>query len=512
MKGKVYIVGSGPGDAGLLTLRALELMKSADIILYDRLVSDEILKMIPASVQKTYVGRSVGDDYSHQDETNTLMLRHARDGKKVVRLKGGDPFIFGRGGEEAEFLQENGIEFEIVPGISSATASPAYAGIPLTHRLFSSSVAIVTGHEDAKKGEPVVNWKYLARAVDTIVILMGMGRLEQITSELASAGMSKDTPVAIIESGTTAGQRTVLATLGDIVTKSKETGIKPPAVIVIGRAASLAPKLGWFAAGGSLKGRTVAITRDEENAREFVQMIESRGGRAVALPTISLVPRDSSAVMGFLEKLKQKKYDYILFMSASAVRIIFDALAGHGKDALALMRSTSMVAVGPHTKQALEGLGLKVALMPARYSSYGITELFSAENCRGKSVLVPRSSASTNYLAKSLTDLGMAVEEIHIYDVKPAQHEGWAEFLQRLCTREIDCIVFTSASSVHSFFEVAAQIMDGRQLLASLNSIKVIAIGPFTNDALVEHGINAILSEEHTVEGTFNVALNILGK
>ncbi len=248
MKGKVYIVGAGPGDAGLLTIKALELIKNADIVLYDRLVSDDILNMIPSKVQKVYVGRSVGDDYSHQGETNQLMLKHAKDGKKVVRLKGGDPFIFGRGGEEAEFLKENGIDFEIVPGISSATASPAYAGIPLTHRLLSSSVAIVTGHEDAQKDEMIVRWKELANAVDTIVVLMGMGRLQQIVDDLISAGMSRDTDIAIIENGTTTDQKVLLGKLSNVVDKVKSSSIKPPAVIVIGKVAGLAEKLDWLGA------------------------------------------------------------------------------------------------------------------------------------------------------------------------------------------------------------------------------------------------------------------------
>ena len=248
MKGKVYIVGAGPGDAGLLTLKALDLIRIADIVLYDRLVSDDILKMIPNNVQKVFVGRNVGDDYAHQEETNKLMVQHANGGKKVVRLKGGDPFIFGRGGEEAEFLRENKIDFEIVPGISSATASPAYAGIPLTHRLLSSSVAIVTGHEDAKKDELTVRWKELAKAVDTIVILMGMGRLKQIVDDLVSAGMSKNTDVAIIENGTTKEQKVLHGNLSNIVDKVKNSNIKPPAIIVIGKVAGLTDKLNWLGA------------------------------------------------------------------------------------------------------------------------------------------------------------------------------------------------------------------------------------------------------------------------
>ena len=248
MKGKVYIVGAGPGDPGLLTLKAIDVIKNADIVLYDRLVSDQILKMIPDDVEKEYTGRNVGDDYTHQNETNQLMLKHAKIGKSVVRLKAGDPFVFGRGGEEAEFLMENGIDFEIVPGISSAVASPAYAGIPLTHRLLSSSIAIVTGHEDAHKEELAVRWKELVNAVDTIVVLMGMGRLQQIVDELISGGASKDRAVAIIESGTTAMQRVVLGNLGNIIGKVRNSNMKPPAIIVIGEVAGLAEKLGWLGA------------------------------------------------------------------------------------------------------------------------------------------------------------------------------------------------------------------------------------------------------------------------
>lgn len=244
-QGKVYIVGAGPGDPGLLTLKALELMKSADVVLYDRLVSKQILDMIPSNVKKEYVGRNVGDDYKHQNETNQQMLKYVKDGKNVVRLKGGDPFVFGRGGEEAEFLKENGIGFVVVPGVSSAVASPAYAGIPLTHRSLSSSIAIVTGHEDAQKRELVVKWKELAKSVDTIVVLMGMGRIQQIVNELLAGGASKDTNVAIIESGTTKKQKVLLGNLGNIVSKVKNSDVKPPAIIVIGKVASLAKKLDW---------------------------------------------------------------------------------------------------------------------------------------------------------------------------------------------------------------------------------------------------------------------------
>lgn len=244
-KGKVFICGAGPGDPKLITLRGMELLKTCDVVLYDRLVGTEIVDQVPAGTEKVYVGRTVGQPTTHQDRTNELMVRYAKNGKNVMRLKGGDPFIFGRGAEEAEYLIKHGIKFEIVPGITSAIASPAYAGIPLTHRRYSSSVAIVTGHEDAEKDELVVKWDKLAGAVDTIVILMGIGQVDQISRDLLDAGMKKNTKVAIVASGTTDKQRIVRGTLATIASIAKKADVKPPAVIVIGKVAGL-DNLEWF--------------------------------------------------------------------------------------------------------------------------------------------------------------------------------------------------------------------------------------------------------------------------
>ena len=244
-KGKVFICGGGPGDPKLITVRAMELLKSCDVVLYDRLVGKEIIDQIPAGTEKVYVGRTVGQPTTHQDRTNELMVKYAEKGKNVMRLKGGDPFIFGRGAEEAEYLIKRGIEFEIVPGITSAIASPAYAGIPLTHRRYSSSVAIVTGQEDAEKDELVVKWDKLAGAVDTIVVLMGIGKVDQISRDLMNAGMKKGTKIAIVASGTTDKQKIVRGTLATIVSVAKKAGVKPPAVIVIGKVAGL-DNLEWF--------------------------------------------------------------------------------------------------------------------------------------------------------------------------------------------------------------------------------------------------------------------------
>ncbi len=243
MPGKVHLVGAGPGDPGLLTVRASELLRSADAVLYDRLVDERILATIPASARKEYVGRAVGDDESHQDSTNELMARYALEGKDVVRLKGGDPTMFGRGGEEAEFLLGRGISFEIVPGITSGLGSAVYSGIPLTHRGYSSSVAFVTGHEDPSKEREGVRWKEMARAADTIVVMMGVSRLGRICSELKEGGMDPATPAAVIENGTTERHRAVFGTLDDIAGRAEAERVRPPANIIIGRVVSLAGRL-----------------------------------------------------------------------------------------------------------------------------------------------------------------------------------------------------------------------------------------------------------------------------
>lgn len=245
MKGKVFIVGAGPGDPKLITLKAVEAIKGADIVLYDRLVSKKIIDMIPRKTEKVYVGRDVGDDYKHQDTTNDLMVQYAKKKQTVVRLKGGDPFIFGRGGEEAEFLKEHKIKYEIIPGITSGIGSAEYSGIPLTHRDYASSVAFVTGHEDAKKSTGTVNWKKLATGVDTIVIMMGLSRLGLISKKLISGGLDKTTPVAVIQNGTTTKHKMIKGNLANISKKVHEAKITPPSIIIIGKVVSLSDKIGW---------------------------------------------------------------------------------------------------------------------------------------------------------------------------------------------------------------------------------------------------------------------------
>ena len=245
MTGKVFLVGAGPGDPSLITLRAVELIKKADVVLYDRLVSKKIISMIPKKAESIYVGRAVGDDYKHQDDTNELMVMYAKTKRNIVRLKGGDPMIFGRGGEEAEYLKKHNISFEIIPGITSGIGSATYAGIPLTHRKFASSVVFVTGHEDFEKSKDAVRWKKLAKSTDTIVVMMGLSRIGIISKQLLSGGMDKKTPVAVIQDGTTSKQKMITGTISNIAQKIKQSKIRPPSIIIIGKVVSLSKTIGW---------------------------------------------------------------------------------------------------------------------------------------------------------------------------------------------------------------------------------------------------------------------------
>jgi len=245
MTGKVFLVGAGPGDPSLITLRAVELIKKADVVLYDRLVSKKIISMIPKKAESIYVGRAVGDDYKHQDDTNELMIMYAKTKRNIVRLKGGDPMIFGRGGEEAEYLKKHNISFEIIPGITSGIGSATYAGIPLTHRKFASSVVFVTGHEDFEKNKDAVRWKKLAKSTDTIVVMMGLSRIGIISKQLLSGGMDKKTPVAVIQDGTTSKQKMITGTISNIAQKIKQSKIRPPSIIIIGKVVSLSKTIGW---------------------------------------------------------------------------------------------------------------------------------------------------------------------------------------------------------------------------------------------------------------------------
>ncbi|HWP34573.1 MAG TPA: uroporphyrinogen-III C-methyltransferase, partial [Thermodesulfobacteriota bacterium] len=369
--GTVYLIGAGPGDPGLLTLRGAECLARADVVVYDYLASPLLLRHAREDAERVYVGKRGGGERTEQAAITALLIERARAGRTVARLKGGDPFIFGRGGEEAEALAAAGIPFEIVPGVTSAIAAPAYAGIPLTHRELASSVAFVTGHEDPAKAAPAVDWARLATGADTLVLLMGVRTLPDVVARLLAHGRPPATPVAVIRWGTTPEQETVVGTLADIVARVEARGLAPPALAVVGEVVRLRERLAWFEAK-PLFGRRIVVTRAREQASELARTLRELGALPIECPTIALEPPESWAALdAALDRLGE--YDWVVFTSASGVRFFLERLRTRGRDVRALGRAR-ICAIGPATAEAVAALGLAVDAVPAEYVAEGVVE------------------------------------------------------------------------------------------------------------------------------------------
>ncbi|HEX6826358.1 MAG TPA: uroporphyrinogen-III C-methyltransferase, partial [Nitrospiraceae bacterium] len=359
--GKVYLVGAGPGDPGLLTLKGKECLEAADVVLYDYLANPVLLQYAPATAQRIYVGRRGRGQYQDQTDINRLLIERAKEGNVVVRLKGGDPFVFGRGGEEAEAVAAAGIDFELVPGVTAAVAVPAYAGIPVTHRTLASTVTFVTGHEDPTKPTALLEWPKLASASGTLVFMMGMKNLPSIVKQLLSEGRPSDTPVAAIRWGSKAAQQTIVGTLGDIVLKTEAVHLEPPTVIVVGEVVRLRRQLNWYETK-PLFGKRVVLTRAQEQAREFSQLLAAYGAEPVEVPTIQIVPPASwQAIDDAMTRLST--YQWLIFTSVNGVRPFMDRLYAAGKDARALA-NLRLCAIGPRTAQELGVHGLTPDIIP----------------------------------------------------------------------------------------------------------------------------------------------------
>jgi uroporphyrinogen III methyltransferase/synthase len=503
-RGKVFLVGAGPGDQKLLTIKAFELLKEADVVVYDRLVSEAILKLVPQGAEKIYVGKSAKKHELTQDKITELLIKKGLEGKKVVRLKGGDPFLFGRGGEEAEALVEQGIDFEVVPGVTSAIAAPAYAGIPLTHRDYASSVAIVTGHM-AENAERNVNWAEIAGAVDTIVVLMGVGELESTAKHLVEGGLNPDTPVALIECGTLKQQRSVTGKIGTIAKEAEKSHVKPPAVIVIGEVVNLGRKLAWFKKA-PLKGKTVAITRPRGQAEEAAEMIKKRGGKPYFIPAIEIKgPSDLKPIKKFINELQKEEVDYVIFMSVNGVRYLLSAAESLGQldETLAGLRKTVMIAVGPRTAQELEAHKIKVNIVPSKYTSEGIIESLEQLDVSGKTVRIPRTSSATPVLKEKLWEMDALVREVYVYEsAVPADKKVKAKFFQDLTDEKINAIIFGSTSCVKNLFQMLENQISQEKLSELMNSkVTVVAIGPVTASALTEMGVKVdVMPDKHLFE------------
>jgi uroporphyrinogen III methyltransferase/synthase len=495
-RGFVSLVGAGPGDPGLITVAGAEALARADVVVYDRLVNERLLDLAPATAERIFAGKQPDQHTMSQDEINALLIDRARSGKRVVRLKGGDPFVFGRGGEEAQALVAAGVPFEVIPGVTSAVAAPAYAGIPVTHRGVASSVAFVTGHEDPAKDAPDVDWPALAKAVDTLVLMMGVGQLPQIVERLVAAGRAPDTPAAVIEWGTLPRQRVVEGTLADIVVKVDDAGIGPPAVAVIGEVVRLRESLRWFDVR-PLSGLRVLVTRTRRQASELSRALAAAGAEPVELPAIEITPRYDAARLDAAERsLEAGEYMWTVFTSANAVEIFFDALAAKGLDARAVR--ARVAAIGPGTAEALRARGLLADATPARdaYTAEGLLDALRDVDLQDKPVLVPRAEGARDVLIEGLTQRGASVDEVTLYVASPPR-DGPAEGLRRLRAGEIDVATFASSSTVRNL----AALLDGD--VEPLRRCRIACIGPVTAATAGEllGRPPDIVAEEHTIPG-----------
>ena len=501
-KAIVYLVGAGPGDPKLITLKGLECIKKANVLIYDRLVNSHLLSYAKPDAELIFVGKSPDNHTMTQDEINGVLVKKAKEGKIVTRLKGGDPFVFGRGGEEAEILYENNIPFEIVPGITSAIAVPAYAGIPVTHRNLTSSVTVITGHEDPAKELSNIDFENLASGKDTLVFLMGMNKLSLIVDELMKYGRPVSTPVAIINWGTRTNQITVVGELNNIVEKANEAQLKPPVVIIVGEVVKLRDKLKWFE-NKPLFGKRVLVTRAQEQASVLSDKIIELGGEPVEFPTIKIVSLEDYAKIDVaIDKINE--YNWIVFTSVNGVKYLFNRLKVLNKD-IRNLNGIKLCAIGPRTKEELESLGFVIDYTPDEYRAEAIVKSFRDQNIIGQKFLLPRADIARDTLTRALEDMGAIVDDIEMY--KTIMSDANTEYLKKLLEdKVIDIVAFTSSSTVKNTFEM----LNSKEHIDLLNKTVVASIGPITSNTAKELGIKVdIEADEYTIDGLLKAILLI---
>jgi uroporphyrinogen III methyltransferase / synthase len=477
--GCVYLVGAGPGDPGLLTTRSLELLAAADVILYDRLIPTEALSSAKPGAELIFVGKQTGSHSMPQEEIASLLVRRAGEGKMVVRLKGGDPFVFGRGGEEALALRAGGIPFQVVPGVTSGVAAAAYAGIPVTHRGLSLAVAFVTGHGEPGGGEPPLDWRALATFPGTLVFFMGVRQLAEIASRLSSSGRAPTEPVAIIEQGTLPAQRTLAGTLADIVERAREHDVRPPAIVVVGPVAALSQELDWLTQR-PLHGRTVAVTRSRAQASELARRLRELGADVIEAPVIQTRPVEH-------EPIDPSGYDLVCAMSPNAVAALFASLAAGDRDARALA-GARVAAIGPGTARALAEHGITADLIPERFVAESLVDALG--ELPVTRALVVRAREGREVLTQALRERGVEVDVAGLYETVAQALPS--ELLAQAASA--DYITFTSSSTVRYFLRA----LDG----TPSQSTRLVSIGPATSQTLREHGLEPTLeAEPHDIDG-----------
>ncbi|HYN91552.1 MAG TPA: uroporphyrinogen-III C-methyltransferase [Thermoleophilaceae bacterium] len=486
MSGIVYLVGAGPGDPGLMTRRSLELIAAADAILYDRLIPPGALDGARPDAELRYVGKEPGAPALTQEETNALLVGLGRAGRRVVRLKGGDPFVFGRGGEEAEALAAAGVPFEIVPGVTAGVAAPAYAGIPVTHRDAASAVAFVTGHEDPEKPESALDWEALARFPGTLVLYMAIRNLPLIAERLVAAGRDPDEPVAVVERGTQPGQRTIVDTLAGIARRAQAEGVRPPAITLVGPVAGLRDTLAWLERR-PLHGQVVAVTRARAQASGLAAQLRELGAEVVEAPAIRIEPRPLAGEL--LEAVARiRDYSLVCLTSPNGVRLLFDALADAGHDARALAGAT-VAAIGPGTAAELERRGVRADVVPERFVAEALVEALEPVPVEGRRVLVARAAEARDVLPDALRERGAELDDVALYETV-AEPLGDAE---REALARATYVTFTSSSTVGHLLGSGARPPE---------SARVVSIGPVTSATAREHGLTVhVEAERHDVAG-----------
>lgn len=490
MAGKVYLVGAGPGDPGLLTLRGQQCLQLADIVLHDRLVDPRILTEVRAKAELVDVGKARGGQNLTQDEINTMMVNLASLGKQVVRLKGGDPFVFGRGGEEALVLKRAGLDVEIVPGVSSVAAAPAYAGIPLTHRGISASFVVVSGSEDPSKEDGQVDWKTLASYSGTLVILMGWQALPEIVEILLTNGRNPKTPAALIQWGTSPHQHSVIGTLDNIATKGREADLGPPVIAVIGEVVSLRDSLNWFD-NRPLHNKRILITRDHMQSRLLSKFLAQRGAQPIELPTIEIAPPESyNALDVAVQQINE--YDWIIFTSVNGVQGFFKHLYSQGWDSRHLS-NIRFCTIGSATKSSLAEHGINADLVPNDFTSENVVRAFAGYNLNNLRILLPRSAMADSKLPDGLQSMGAQVDDVPVYRILiPMESQRKVD---HVIEPGVDITIFASSSSVTNLITLLGN--DTSRIASSY----IVCIGPVTAQTAKDKGLRVdLIPKEHTIQ------------
>ena len=493
MAGIVYLIGAGPGDAGLLTIKGAECIKKAEVVVYDYLADKKLLSYARDNAELIYVGKQANHHTMKQEEINQLLVNKAKEGKVVARLKGGDPFVFGRGGEEALALRENGLSFEVVPGVTSAIAAAAYAGIPVTHRKIAASFAVITGHEDPTREESGINWKNLAVGIDTLVFLMGVSNLPYITKQLVENGRDPKTPAALVRWGTKLQQEVLTTTVENAAADVKKYGLKPPAVFIVGNVVALRDSLKWFD-NKILFGKNVLITRAREQASKLTAELENMGAGCIEAPVIKIGPPDDGFA-GLDKSIEDiAKYSWIIFTSTNGAEKFFDRLYYKNRDIRAL-GGARIAAIGQSTAQKLLTYGIKADIVPKEFFAEGLLEKIQPFVDADSNILIPRAKEARTVLPDALRSIGAKVDVVQCYKTIAADCD-YSDVIAKLENREIDVVTFTSSSTVTNLLS----LLNGRKDL--LNGVVKACIGPITAKTCEQNDIKPdITAKVYTIKG-----------